>query len=307
MLVLAEFLYYRGVIGLSAGSSKKDKHSISYLLDHSKQHSPAFAYFTKDLRILVRTPTFFTHCVLANFIWPLFVFAAYQLGIQTLTVADVMPQFTSYDRGAETINIAVLKEAYATSSPRMLLAFLFGVICLSMIVSSMNSISSSAFSREGKHFSFMKYIPIPYDTQWNIKLLIGILLPAISFFIIFWPICIWFQVPFTNGLLYTIISIACIILPALLGICIDSNQPKLIWDDELNALRENYNNFFTMSLAIGFAALTCISGYHLVQYANISITSMAFVLLGFVIILDTLFALIAKKKVSYNIETQEET
>ena len=306
MLALSEVLYFKGVIGLSSGSSKKELEGTSFLLAKSKEHSQVAAYLKKEILILFRTPTFFTHCILANFIWPLFVFAAYQLGIQTMTVADIFPKMRYYPQGADPINIAFLKEAYTSGSIRVHLAILFGVICLSLIVSSMNSISSSAISREGKHFSFMKYIPMSYEKQWGTKLLVGILFPALSFYLIFWPACIWFGIPLVNILFYTLISMVCILLPALTGISIDANQPKLIWDDELNALRENYNNFFSMSVAIGFAALLCITGYCLSKYLYVGITAIAWILFTLVIFLDLLFFLLAKKTVTKNIETQEE-
>lgn len=303
MLLLAEGLYFKGVLGLSSGSSKKNKMSLSYLIDHSKQTSPWKAYFMKEVRILVRTPTFFTHCILSNFIWPLFVFAAYELGIQTLTVADIFPHAPN---GSDPISLSVLKEAYLAGNPGVILSVIIGVISLSLIVSSINSISSSAISREGKHFAFMKYIPVSYELQWQTKLLVGILFPASSFFLLFWPACILFGLPLWHILLYSILSLATMLLPAFTGICIDASQPKLIWDDELNALRENYNNFFAMAISIGFAVLLGFGCYALYHYMNCNLLISGLIVFFAILALNSIFFAVARKTVTKNLQTQEE-
>lgn len=41
----------------------------------------------------------------------------------------------------------------------------------------------------------------------------------------------------------------------------DSINPKLVWDDEVNALRGNYNIFYNMALSILFVAVLCVIAY----------------------------------------------
>ena len=40
-----------------------------------------------------------------------------------------------------------------------------------------------------------------------------------------------------------------------MGMLMDSVNPKLVWEDALSALRENYNTFFGMAIAIVIAAV----------------------------------------------------
>lgn len=288
MLILAELFYYKGVVGLSSGSSKKNKNSMEALVEKSKLRSPFKAYFLKEWRVLISTPTFFTHCVLSNFIWPLFVFAYIKLQPDKVTIAS-------------------LREQFATCDSSIFLNCLYGCIAISLIVGAMNSLSASSFSREGKHFSFMKYIPMTYEMQWGIKWLIGIIFPLFALLVFFIPACFVLQVPIGASLLYILLTVFCVTLTSFVGICIDANQPKLIWDDELNALRENYNNFFTMAVAVGFAVILCLSANYLQKNSDLSILSSGWCVLALLLILNLIFYMISKLTITKNIQNQEET
>lgn len=288
MLLLSEFLYFRGVIGLTSSDSGKKTKDIDKVLASCKQRSPFWSYFLKEVRILVRTPVFFTNCIAINFLWPVFAYAAYKIQAKRFTLAE-------------------LQHYYAHRDLRIQLFFLLGVVGISVIVAAINSLSSNAISREGKHFSFMKYIPVPYFTQWHVKALVGILFPAIGVLIYFIPACILVKVPLIHILLFTALSILSITFVSYMGIYIDSIQPKLIWDDEMSALRENYNTFFSMAVSIAFTIVVCVGGFFLFCNTKISIAFTALIL---VLILETaniiVFSLTKRSGVR-NIEEQEET
>jgi ABC-2 type transport system permease protein len=198
----------------------------------------------KDVKILVRTPVFFTNCIAINFLWPIIAYA--------------MIKIQSYE-----ISIPTLIDLYQHRDLRIQLFFLLGTVGVSVLVAAINSLSANAISREGKHFSFMKYIPVSYFTQWNAKALIGIIFPFIGVNIYMIPVYIILKIPFSHILFYLVLSLMSICFISYMGIYIDSIQPKLIWDDEMSALRENYNTFFAMAIAIAFTCVVCIGGFFL--------------------------------------------
>ena len=287
MLFLAEKLYFKGVIGLTSSSHKTNKTNIDKLLSSCKQHNVGFSYFMKEVKMLIRTPVFFTNCIAINFLWPIFVYA--------------MIKIQSYE-----ISLAKLREWYSDGDFRIQLFFLLGIVGLSIIVAALNSLSSNAISREGKHFSFMKYIPVPYFTQWNAKAFIGILFPALGIFIYFIPICILIQIPFAHTLLYLFLSLLSICFVSYMGIYIDSIQPKLIWDDEMSALRENYNTFFAMAIAIGFTIVVCGGGFLLFSNTQISISMMALILIMILAAANLIVLLLTARSGIRNLQEQEE-
>lgn len=288
MIGLSELLYFRGVIGLTSSNSNKKTTDLDKLLESCKQEKPGLSYFRKEIRILTRTPVFFTNCVAVNFIWPLFVYAA--LKIQ---------QFD--------FDITRLRELYADKDMRIQLFFLLISVGISVLVSAISSLSSNAISREGKHFSFMKYIPVPYWTQWHVKALVGILFPAAGVLVYLIPACILLQMPVIHIILYTLLSLMSISFVSYMGIYIDSIQPKLIWDDEMSALRENYNTFFSMAISIAFTVVVCVGGFFLFCNTKISIATTALILISLLAIANIVVLCITRKSGIRNIQEQEET
>lgn len=287
LLLIAEALYFKGVIGLTSSPSKKTDKTLDQLLEHSKVHSQAYSYFLKEIRILFRTPVFFTNCIAINFIWPIFAYAMYKL--QT-----------------KPVSLSLLQELYEKKDIRIQLFFLLGVIGISVIVAALNSLSSNAISREGKHFSFMKYIPVPYETQWNVKVCVGILFPALGVLIYFIPLCILVKVPLIHILLFVLLCLMSISFVSFMGIYIDSIQPKLIWDDELSALRENYNTFFSMAISIAFTIVICIGGFFVFCNTKISIGAIAMIMVILLAVANIIVLNVTYKSSVRNIEEQEE-
>ena len=87
----------------------------------------------------------------------------------------------------------------------------------------------------------------------------------------------------------------------------DSIQPKLIWDDEMSALRENYNTFFSMAISIAFTAIVCVGGFFLFCNTHITIGLTAFLLIIILTIANLIVLYLTNKSGVRNIEEQEET
>lgn len=288
MLVLSEVLYFKGILGRTSSVRAVSVKHRAGIIEKCRVHTPGFSYFLKEVRILLRTPIFFSNCIIVNFLWPILIFGVIKLLPYHISIASLRAQYASGD-----INIRVF--------------FLFGTVALSVIITALNSISSNAISREGKHFSFMKYIPLPYKTQWNVKAWVGILFPVLGIFIYYIPLFILMHMPFKDCLLYLGICLLSVCLIAYLGIYIDSNQPKLIWDDELSALRENYNTFFTMAVAIGIGLFICLGGFLLFYRTDIIFPAIAVLVLLLLVTANLMVFTLTSIHGVKNIEEQEET
>lgn len=288
MLWLAERLYFKSVVGLGSADSDRKTKTMEELLASSRQHSPAYAYFMKELKILLRTPAFLTNCVGINFIWPVFVYAIYKISGRTMT-------------------LELLRQNYAADINSLQSLFLFGGIALAVLLSALNSISSNSISREGKHFSFMKYIPVSYGVQWNVKAMLGVLFSVLGVLVFYIPACVLVQVPVWQTAVFTVLIVLGVTFVSYMGIYIDSIQPKLIWDDELNSLRENYNSFFSMAIAIAFVAVVCVGGFFMFQRLGFSVGIVAVILLGVLLVANGIVFAMTIKSGAKNIENQEET
>lgn len=285
MLVLAELLYFKGVINLSVNKNSIEE-NLNKLIKGSTQESQALAYFKKELRILMRTPTFYTHCIIVNFIWPIFAYAIFKASGSEMTFSFVRQNYIS---------------DYSIQ-----LFFIVFIVGISAFITSLNSISSNAISREGKHFHFMKSIPVEYKTQIFVKTLVGIVFSILGIMVFFIPSCLIMKIPFLHVIAYIILSILAITFVAYMGIYIDSLQPKLVWDDELSVLRENYNMFFSMAIVIVFVIIFSIGGYYFLKEKEISFIALFGLYTILLTICNGFIYIMSKKSLIKNIITQEE-
>lgn len=230
LLALADVCYFKGVVGLSSKDTESKK-SSSNILNNIKVENPTNSYFKKEIFTLFRTSSYFLNCILINFIWPIFVYVICKLKFPDLTLSKLKNLVTSTDNNT------------------LIIIFMF-VIGVSILLPALNSIASSSFSREGKNFYFMKYIPMDYSSQVYVKLLVSFIIAfiGVNVFSLIFYLVIGLKV--STAFIFLIISFLAILFICSLGIIIDSINPKLVWDDELNALRENSNNFIVMGISI---------------------------------------------------------
>lgn len=287
-LLLSNVLYFDGLIGLSAANNTSKRHSALKRLNHIKQRSQGIALFGKEVKTLLRTPPFFTNCVAINFLWPIFVYA--------------MAKIQHYE-----ISLQRLRELYAMNDFKLTLFIPLFVVGVSLLMTAINSIGSNAISREGSQFQFMKYIPVAYSTQWHVKAATGIFFSVIGIWIFIIPAMLLIGMNIGSVLVELVISFLCIMLVNYSGVLIDSIQPKLIWDDEMSALRENYNTFFSMAVAILETAVLCGGGFLLFCNTKISMTGLLTLLLVLLGIGNIVVLSITKRNGYRNISEQEET
>ena len=285
MILAAKKFYYNSVVGITS------KDTDSKLRSHKKitnfeVRKPIVQYFNKDIKIIFRSPTFLINCILINIIWPVFIFLIFKIALPDYTISFMREAVTSQD---------------AVFNFRMLLL----VIGIPIIISSFNSLASSAFSREGKNFHFIKYIPLKYGLQWREKFFVSFIISFIGISVYALPFFIVIHVPILQLLFYLLLITLCISFVSFIGLLIDSAFPKLIWDDEADSLRENYNTFIAMGYALLLFAILCGGGYYLFDHNEITLSQFTIFTTALLIIGNMLLYLLSKFKISKNIKNQE--
>lgn len=277
-LGLAQALYFKGLVGLNTGDTASKKGNS---IEDTKIESPMKAYFKKEIFILFRTTAYFLNCILINFIWPLLVYVIYKIRFYDVSLDELRNLASNCDNG-------------------LLLIILLFVVSVSILLPAVNSIAASSFSREGKNFDFMKSIPFDYDEQVFVKSLVSISIAFLGvniFTVIFY---IMIGLPLTVILIYVLISLLCIFFISELGILIDSINPKLVWDDELNALRENTNNFIVMGITLLVFGIFIAAGYF-INKAGVGIDVIFTIMFSVLFILNIIILMCNNKFTIKNI------
>ncbi|NLK89536.1 MAG: hypothetical protein GX276_05275 [Clostridiaceae bacterium] len=242
-LCLSKVLYFKGVIGLNSSGSRRKKMAREEMIKATGSGSAFAAYMLKDLRILVRTPIFFMNNVIMNFIWPIFVLVPFLQGGKD-------PEFAAF--------LTMLRSALEPDNPAVpiALAATFAAACF---ISGTNGVSSSALSREGKLFYFVKILPMSYHHQIWAKLLPGMALSLVGVLLLILILILLISPPawFLALLLATIPG--AVLLTNMTGMLFELLWPKLKWDNEQKAVKQNLNVLYGILVGILLAAVAVVT------------------------------------------------
>lgn len=239
-MVVGELLYFKGVLGNSEVYSKRKKLSKEQMDRSLRKNSAMKAFMIKEFRILFRTPSYLLNCVLSGLIWPVFMLVG-KLGSGAMN-SDEVNQVLKVIRNDSVLGIA--------------LAVIFAV---AVLFSGSGGVSSTSISREGQNLYVSKYIPLSFKDQIKARMLPGFILSAISVFITL--ALSFYYIGFIPELIFTglIVSILGVLLTTFTGMLLDLKFPKLNWDTEEKAVKQNLNfvavMFGSMLLAVASVIL----------------------------------------------------
>ncbi|HEY8892937.1 MAG TPA: hypothetical protein VIM70_22165 [Clostridium sp.] len=235
-IILGQVLYFKGVMGVSETTSKRKTLSNLELIKNTTQRSSLKVYVLKELKLLFRTPIYFINCVLMNFLWPVFL---------------LIPVFSQNGGGGQLKKLTeLLQDGRSTG---VVLGAFFAVM---LFTSCSNSISTTAITREGKNLFILKYIPMKYKEQLMAKVLSAAVLGVAGMFVVIILGIILIKLPLNLVLLMLIVGSVGILLTSFIGIFIDLNFPKLNWDTEQKAVKQNFNVIVSMIICIALGGLT---------------------------------------------------
>ncbi len=248
-LFIASKMYIKGVSDVNTAKTKKDVSDTQRAINRSKENGVLKSYIKKEFLILFRTPAFFMDCIAVNLLWPVFFAVIIILQGQTNFMSGVI-------------------ESYMNGNVEMILFVTLGVIGISVVISAINSIASAGISREGRHFEFMMYIPVELKTQLHAKAIVSFVVSGsgmIIYIIAFNWYCLltygWVDDPiitFLMPFLHMLIALVSVIFASYFGLFMDTINPKLVWDDEINALRGNYNVFINTAVVLAAVGGVCV-------------------------------------------------
>lgn len=235
-MVVAQKLYFKGVVGVSESFAKRKKLDRKEIEKSTTESSKLKAYTLKEIKVLLRTPAFLVNCVVGNFIWPIFlVFTMFMNNRQ----ANSMNYVGSFLANQEIWG--------------MVLGISFGIV---LFIGGSNVIASTAISREGQSMYINKYIPMSYKEQIFAKLISAIVINMSSIVFLILIIIFAMKVPVVMAILIFVAALLANIISSGIGIIIDINRPKLNWDNEQKAVKQNMNAFISSIISLLMGGLS---------------------------------------------------
>lgn len=208
-----------------------NKHKTFNIMDSfSKYQSKVIALLQRDMKLFYRDSTFIIYGLIMTLIIPLFLFYSFYSGMP-----DISLKIQNANKNLETKYLIIMFISLAY-----------------ILLGGSNLIASTALSREGKTFYYIKSLPISPEEYIKAKLLhcnilsilFGVLTCIFSFFLTKLSV-IYLLAAFIIGFL--VLNIYFII-----GILCEFCLPMLNWENPRIAMRQNVNVFISMLILIIF-------------------------------------------------------
>ena len=230
--LIGEKIYIKGVLGKPQLKIKNKKEEKVELKEEKK--TSIFKELVKnEWRTVNRSPIYNMNLVLPVFLMPIILGVSMFAGFSEVDEVGTLTEF-----------INGFKEIIDFSVGNVLV---FTVAILSFFT-SMSMSSSTAISRDGKNAYFNKIIPVEPMTIINAKVILGIILGFIPCLLV---TIILLALGLMNVLDFILINIPLflfIVVTNYIGIYIDLKRPKLEWENETVAVKQNTNSIIYMFL-----------------------------------------------------------
>ena len=136
--------------------------------------------------------------------------------------------------------------ADVVNDPNQMGTVLGVVLAVLAFVGGSNGITATSISREGQELYVKHYIPVSYSKQIIAKLLSGIVIGYAGVVVMIVPLSILLKAPLYFVAILLILGLLPLTLTSMAGLLFDLFNPKLEWDSEQKAVKQNVNVFYSI-------------------------------------------------------------
>lgn len=230
LLWLSNLMFYKALLaGQEVSRRRKNLSGAQLKKQYGNISDPVIALAKREWRSLVRTPVYLLNGLSGSIIGPIIVALMYLVrksepGMQEFFNMSGNPDVAPY--------------------------FLLGGLGLMLFTAGMNIVASTSLSREGRTIWITKMIPVSARQQVNAKLLVSFLVSAIGVVVTGIIMCLLFKLPVLWVIGTVITGFVGSVPMVALGLLLDVFHPKLVWNSEQEAMKQNMNGVLGMLVSI---------------------------------------------------------
>ena len=249
LFLLGKLLYQEGLYtAASLGSSKKAEIKNKDV----RMESQFMSCLKKELRVILRTRAFSGNTAYINVLWPVGTFLLFHMTKDKENMLEFINQYSNGYERAEMIVLMIM-------------------ISVAFIATALNSLASTAFTREGQHLALVKFIPVPFRTQIYAKACVSFMFTFPALLLTDIITGVYLRAAAWKMLLYAVLMLLAHVISLVIGMYLDSSSPYVTWDDEYSALRGNLNAFFNMAIMMVISAGVLVIGLILYELLGLPI------------------------------------
>ncbi len=244
LLWLSDKVFYKALLaGQEVSRKKKMLTEIQKTKQYGKVSRPVLSLMQREWRLLYRTPIYVLNGLIGSIVGPLIILIMFSV------------------KGSDNDAIQLFE---VINKPEAAPYVLLGGLGIMLFTAGMNIVASTTLSREGNTFWVTKMIPVSAKQQVASKFLVSYFISA--FGVAVTGIIMWL---FMNQPLIWVIGAAAVgLLGAVpmvaLSLLLDVFHPKLVWNSEQEAMKQNINGGIGLLLSLLVLAVLGLSTYVLV-------------------------------------------
>ncbi len=240
MLWLSNQIFYKALLaGQEVRRKRKTMAGAQMERQLGSAASPVLALLKREWKLMMRTPMYVLNGLVGSIVGPLVVLMMFLVQGSEPELAELMGSL----KDPEVLPYAALVS--------------LGIM---LFTAGMNLVASTAVSREGQTIWIAKMIPVSARQQVNAKFLCGYIISAIGVLTtsVIMVILLGLSIYWVIGA--TIVGLIGAVPMTALNLLIDVFHPKLIWNSEQEAMKQNMNGglgmliSFLVLLILGAAA-----------------------------------------------------
>lgn len=230
MLWISNLVFYKALLAGQEVSRKRKALTDDQLRKrYAKADSPVIALIKREWRLLVRTPLYVINGLAGSVVGPFII-------ILMLVIQGSEPELQGLFN--ELIR------------PELAQYVLLGGLGVMLFTAGMNLVASTALSREGQTIWIAKMIPATARQQVSAKLFVSLIVSAIGVLVTGALMCVFLKMNVLWVLGVTLLGILGSLPMAALNLLIDVFHPKLVWNSEQEAMKQNMNGGIGMLISL---------------------------------------------------------
>lgn len=278
LLWISNMVFYKALLaGQEVSRKRKNITNDQISKQLGKMERPVAAIAKREWKLLMRTPLYVLNGLVGSVVGPI--------------IMVTMLMFRNDPELAELMG--------SVNTPELIPYVTLACLGLMLFTSGMNVVASTALSREGQTIWIAKMLPVSAKQQVAGKFFVGYIISAIGVLVtsLIMLIVLKLSILWTIGA--TIIGLIGAVPMAALSLLLDVFHPKLVWNSEQEAMKQNMNSGIGMLISLlvllilGVIAAAMIVTSIPMQYIFIAV-GVAAAILGILSLL-ALFAVAEKK------------
>lgn len=248
-LLLAKLIYFQSAVGMSEATQKRRLLTKDETSRFARVKSPLRTYAHVESLKVLRSPAYLLNCVLMDLIWPVFFLLPFLVG---LSGEKNKPDISFFN--------FIFKNAGEESSLAIVLLI---TMIAAFFIASMNLMTATTLSREGKAFYFLKCIPMSYKDQMRAKIISSL---PYTFFSTLFYLMILYIVGIAHGMTPLVLAAGILlVIPAVMianyiQLFFELAFPKLVWENENVPVKQNFHAMAAMGVILVIGAITIGAG-----------------------------------------------